>query len=400
MGSNYHNPNRSDVFSMGFENEAENDISDSWKSTLNFTGSNPVFPVEMYIALMESKYAIQTNEYSKIDDLSTDYLNHICDDETTPAGLWKKQYLSHKQLENMDWLEVKKSLMKHFGQQHTLPGNRYSMQERLLLFYSLMRHPDEELKYFLVRVNIVASILENGNPGKKANQDWVRLFFLLGLNDDDRSLIIEEADFIYDLNGLSLLLLERRQNISVCDSVEGEQKPIIDPHIYPGYNVNNFTNDMADKDGSSGIPLINGDSNTSQTTDQVDLEENVFSVPNLKEEMPQSNTLQEWKDDSKFSILDTLPPKKRSKKRKKGLRNKQNSIEFSSESTKGDKTGGARSACVICNKTFDTVGEFKKHNLDEHPADKPIKVIIYFLQFTKYMVLKNLFFLHKVNLNL
>ena len=129
-----------------------------WKSTFNFTGSNPVFPVEMYIALMESKYAIQTNEYSKLNILSTDYLNHICDDEATPAGLWKKQYLSHKQLENVDWLEVKKSLMKHFGQQHTLPGHRYSMQERLLLFYSLMRHPDEELKYFLVRVNVVASI--------------------------------------------------------------------------------------------------------------------------------------------------------------------------------------------------------------------------------------------------
>ena len=47
----------------------------------------------------------------------------------------------------------------------------------------------------------------------------------------------------------------------------------------------------------------------------------------------------------------------------------------------GNKTANsARSVCVICNKNFDSVGEFKKHNLEAHPADKPTKVIIYFLQ--------------------
>ena len=385
MGSNFHNFNAQGIYPLEVENEMDNDISESWKSTLNFTGSNPVFPVEMFIALMEHKYTIHSNNGNNPKEeqssLCTNILKHICGDEMSPAGLWKKQFLSDIQVGDLTWSAMKKDLTKHFGQQNTLPGSCYSMQERLLLFYSLMKNPDESLSYFRVRVNIVTSILEHGKLTNQANQDWVRLFFLLGLNEEERSLIIEEADYIYDLSGLCSLLLERKQALTISGDVE-ETKESIDSQIVSDNTVSNVISENNSSPRKEKNVLSNS-SGEINDTDEVMNEDYKKKSSGIKQEIPETNPrfVDEWENEAHFpSMQQPLSSKLRIKKRKKGIKMRKNLHKSHDSTPSGNKTANsARSVCVICNKNFDSVGEFKKHNLEAHPADKPTKVIIYFL---------------------
>ena len=396
MGSNYQNSNAPVVYQTDFENELEHDISESWKSTLNFTGSNPVFPVEMFIALIEHKYAVHLTKKIKVDQTitCTGILSHICDDKMSPAAIWKKQLLCDTKLENLNWLDIKKDLLKHFGQQQTLPGSCYSMQERLLLFYSLMKSPDEKYSNFLVRVNIVASIVEHGKPSRQANQDWTRLFFLLGLSEEDRNMIIDEADFIYDLNGLCSLLVERRQTLKPCDNLE-ELKESINLSNSLEDSISNIVqedNDSEMSNNGSSLGKIYSDEVSLQGCSKDDriieskqkvINEDANKTTDIKQELPGSNPMLivEWENENGDTSMEPTHKKMRTKKRKKGMKDKHNlSKPYQSLSPKSSKTVGTRPvACVICNKNFDTVSEFKKHNLETHPADKPTKVYSYFL---------------------
>ena len=141
MGSNsYHSSTTmgAEFYPIEFGNYLENDDStveddftESWKTTLNFTGSNPVYPLEMFISLIEHKYKANSKFTSPEDDskLCSSILNHISDDELTPAGLWKKQFLSDTpslSTENLVWSGMKKDLMKHFGQQNTI-SNKHKL---------------------------------------------------------------------------------------------------------------------------------------------------------------------------------------------------------------------------------------------------------------------------------
>jgi hypothetical protein len=402
MGSNFLNFNAPGIYPLELENEMDHDISESWKSTLNFTGSNPVFPVEMFIALMEHKYTIHSNNGNNSKEqqssLCTNILNHICGDEMSPASLWKKQFLSDIQLGNITWSAMKKDLTKHFGQQNTLPGSCYSMQERLLLFYSLMKNPDESISYFRVRVNIVASILEHGKLTKQANQDWVRLFFLLGLNEEERSLIIEEADYIYDLSGLCSLLLERKQALTSSGDVE-ETKETIDSQIVSENAISTVIPEENSSPMKVNVLSNSGEMNDIQAFDphEVMNEDSKHKKSGIKQEIQETNPtlVVEWENEAHFpSMQQNLSSKLRVKKRKKGIKMRQNLRKSHDSSPSVNKVvNSARSVCVICNKNFDSVGEFKKHNLEAHPADKPTKVIIYFLQISKPL---GSFYKHKI----
>ena len=69
-----------------------------WKSNFNFTGDNPEYPVEMFVAIMEQRYNL-SNRRNLHTSKRKRYksclraLNHIIDNENTPASLWKKQFL-------------------------------------------------------------------------------------------------------------------------------------------------------------------------------------------------------------------------------------------------------------------------------------------------------------------
>ena len=117
----------------------EEDYLETWKSSMNFTGQNPVFPVEMFIELMEHKY----RKSNKLSCNGTDkavqpkiceqILKHIDADDGSPASYWKKRVLSQNDVLKLSWLALKKDLLKNFGQQATERGTFYSMHEKLLL---------------------------------------------------------------------------------------------------------------------------------------------------------------------------------------------------------------------------------------------------------------------------
>ena len=416
MGSNsyYSNMNiPSEVNSVDFGNYFENggnpledDFTESWKSTLNFTGSNPVYPLEMFISIMEHKYKIQSSSKDITSEEDSKFgstiLSHISDDELTPAGLWKKQFLpdtvSASASINSSWSAIKRDLIKHFGHPNLFnnksanKGGGYSMQERILMFYSLMRNPDENLGIYRVRVSLVANILEHGNINKQASQDWVRLLFLLGLNEEDRNLIVDEANFIYDINGLCSLLLERQLGLNIDDDTN-DIKESIDTDKISDVLENNVI-----PESSSSIKPVSLVRNKNTEVENVN-ERLISSVPEIRESseinhvtssdkervdaLDNSRLVVEWENDESEGIKGT-------KKRKKGTKLKRKVPKQESPSPR--KSLGGRSICVICNKDFESVAEFKKHNLEVHPADKPTKVI-----FISYKCLNtSLFFFNKI----
>ena len=287
-------------------------------------------------------------------------------------------------------------MVKHFGQPNLVnnktgnKGGGYSMQERILMFYSLMRNPDENLGIFRVRVSLVANILEHGKINKQANQDWVRLLFLLGLNEEDRNLIVDEANFIYDINGLCSLLLERQLGLNIDDDTN-DIKESIDTDKISDVLENNVI-----PESSNSIEPMSLVRNKNTEVENVN-ERLVSSVPELSESsetnhvtsgdketvdaLNNSKLVVEWENDENEGIKGT-------KKRKKGTKLKRKVPKQESPSPR--KSLGGRSICVICNKDFESVAEFKKHNLEVHPADKPTKVI-----FISYKCLNTtLFFFH------
>ena len=142
---------------------------ESWKSNFNFNGDNPEYPVEMFIAIMETKYNlsnrrnIQTSK-RKHHKACVRMLKHIIDNEDTPASLWKKQFLMDLGKDKLSWYNIKNDLMLHFGRSKNAQQNHcYSMHEQILLFNSLLKGREEKFSTFCIRVNIVTSILEHGN---------------------------------------------------------------------------------------------------------------------------------------------------------------------------------------------------------------------------------------------
>ena len=420
MGSNSYYSNTtipSEVHSIDFGNYFENDgnpleddFTESWKSTLNFTGSNPVYPLEMFISIMEHKYKIQSSTKDITPDEDSKFgasiLNHISDNELTPAGLWKKQFLSDiapaSASRNSPWSVIKKDLIKHFGQPNLAnnktgnKGGGYSMQERILMFYSLMRNPEENLGIFRVRVSLVANILEHGKINKQASQDWVRLLFLLGLNEEDRNLIVDEANFIYDINGLCSLLLERQLGLNIDDDTN-DIKESIDTNEVSDVRENNVI-----PESSNSIESVSQVQNKNTVVENVNerLASFVHEISEASkinhvtsgdkervDALNNSRLVVEWENDESEGIKGT-------KKRKKGTKLKR--IAPKQESPSPRKSLGGRSICVICNKDFESVAEFKKHNLEVHPADKPTKVI-----FISYKCLKTILLIfHKYFINI
>ena len=90
-----------------------------WKSNFNFTGDNPEYPVEMFVAIMEQRYNLsnrrnlQTSKRKHYKSCLR-VLKHIIDNENTPASLWKKQFLKDAAKNELSWLTIKDDLMIHY----------------------------------------------------------------------------------------------------------------------------------------------------------------------------------------------------------------------------------------------------------------------------------------------
>jgi hypothetical protein len=167
-------------------------LSKDWKSTHVFTGKNILFPVEMFIAVMEQKYAFTEDK----SNLIADTLNRIPEPEQNslevlnmPATLWKHQNMSH--LMKLDWEEFKNELLKQFGQSQI-----YSVKDRAFFLQSIQRGQRERMDTFLVRLNVIVNIVQQGQAHyQEINVDtWLKILLLAGIDDESRNLLPDDMD--------------------------------------------------------------------------------------------------------------------------------------------------------------------------------------------------------------
>ena len=170
-------------------------LSKDWKSTHIFTGSNSLFPVEMFCAVMEQKYL---NKEDK-SNLIADTLNRIPDPEQTsldvlnmPSTLWKHQNLNNL-LKCESWEELKNDLVKQFSRQE-----KYSIQERASFLQSIQRGQRERMDTYLVRLNIIVHIVQFGDaifqPLLEESAIWLKILLLAGIDEDSRNILPNDFD--------------------------------------------------------------------------------------------------------------------------------------------------------------------------------------------------------------
>ena len=185
-------------------------LSKDWKSTHVFTGKNIIFPIEMFIAVMEQKYTFTDDK----SNLIADTLNRIPEPEQNslevlnmPSTLWKHQNM--KYLMTLDWDEFKDELLKQFGQKQ-----KYDSRQRALFLQSIQRGQRERMDTFLVRINIIVNIIQNGeaNHHLVAEETWLKILLLAGLDEESRKLLPENTDSLSP-NAICNCLAKRNEKL-------------------------------------------------------------------------------------------------------------------------------------------------------------------------------------------
>ena len=378
-----------------------------WKSSLNFTGENPEFPVEIFTLIMEKKYKLLSPKRHQISKQKhfkacTRALKHIEDGNNTPAGLWKQKYLRKTSKEEMAWPKIKEDLIEHFGRksQSVDKGHCYSLQEQLILFNSLSKGQNETFSTFCVRVNAVTRILEHGNicSTRKPSEHWTKLFFLIGLGEEDRNLVLRQADDSLKIKDMCALLLNQfsaNQKQQLYPNIPDHLK--VDSHrdcdIYSNQKLFNVipknegvsisrsakieNSDMCDHD------KVSDDSKTCSSIMDKDYIEDTKCLPE-QEEQPGDIESQNDCDIDSFSHLQTLPPHSTHEDANfEAMINVP--IQPSNNLAKGVAKQQERNEvlCLICNKSFASRKLLKNHNQELHPNDKITKVrVVFQLSFT------------------
>ena len=157
-------------------------IPDRWKSNLVYTGDNLVYPVEMFIALMENKLKRSPDtidatkevlSYIPTINTTSNQNNH---ETCTTAMIWKHKH-SYR-LSKLQWTSLKQELLSEFGQH-----KRYSMKEKLKFLYSSKIGYQEDTENYLIRINMIVSYIEHGKISHvPPNSVWVQLLYMVGLS--------------------------------------------------------------------------------------------------------------------------------------------------------------------------------------------------------------------------
>ena len=378
-----------------------------WKSTLNFTGENPEFPVEIFTLIMEKKYKLLSPKRHQISKQKhfkacTRALKHIEDGNNTPAGLWKHNYLRKTSKEDMAWPKIKEDLIEHFGRksQSVDKGHCYSLQEQLILFNSLSKGQNETFSTFCVRVNAVTRILEHGNicSTRKPSEHWTKLFFLIGLGEEDRNLVLRQADDSLKIKDMCALLLnqfsanqKQQLNPNIPDHLKVDSHRDCD--IYSNQKLLNVipknegvsisrsakieNSDMCDHD------KVSDDSKTCSSIMDKDYIEDTKCLPE-QEQQPGDIESQNDCDIDSVGHLQTLPPHSTHEDANfEAMINVP--IQPSNNLAKGVAKQQERNEvlCLICNKSFASRKLLKNHNQELHPNDKITKVrVVSQLSFT------------------
>ena len=137
-----------------------------------FTGFVQVYPVELFISLMEASQEDSEN-------LCARALDHICSDQSTPAGYWK----TRNESKITHWEVMKNALLQEFGIKYP-----YGVEHQLEFIKSLRKTHSESFKAFHNRVDWV---LENVIGTEVEKKLWTKLLFLQGLGESDVKIAIQ-----------------------------------------------------------------------------------------------------------------------------------------------------------------------------------------------------------------
>ena len=170
--------------------------NEEWKCSLRFTGDNPLFPVEMFLKIIETESDRRgLDDNDKVLEILSRIPDHPIDrNDTTnksqlevkgsPASLWKRRLMEKqrkKQQENnlskesgsdlsgtggLNWTELKCDMLSEFGKP---PNYSYSTMEKFNLVQSLRKGKGEPASIFLLRVIMVVNILESSR-GKERDE--------------------------------------------------------------------------------------------------------------------------------------------------------------------------------------------------------------------------------------
>ena len=167
----------------------------SMGSHLLFTGHDKYFPVEMFIASVE-ELDIKEEEGEVVESLCQRALQRISSDIGTPAGKWRfSQEARAFSQKEASWSGMKESLMASFGR-----SEAYTAEEKLEMLILLKKHELESVRSFWSRVQWVVLEISGCNNGSndagaafKICNIWTNMIFLMGLNSDDRGLVLESC---------------------------------------------------------------------------------------------------------------------------------------------------------------------------------------------------------------
>ena len=93
--------------------------------------------------------------------------------------------------------DLKQSLLAEFQSKSDL-----TLKEKVNLIQSCSKEPHEDSEAYLIRIRCVVGLLTNNSISTETSEDtlpdpegiWVKLLFLIGLDDMEHNMIIEESD--------------------------------------------------------------------------------------------------------------------------------------------------------------------------------------------------------------
>ena len=329
-------------------------LSKDWKSTHIFTGNNILFPVEMFLSVMEQKYE---NKEDK-SNLVADTLNRIPDPEQNsvevlnmPSTLWKHQHLNNL-LKLETWNELKNTLLKQFGKHE-----KYSIKERASFLQSIQRGQRERMDTYLVRLNIIVHIVQHGeasfHPLTEGNDIWLKILLLAGIDEESRNLLPKDVDLL-SLKEICNGLAKRNEKLYF----EGQNLPHYSTKEYDDFFSGNALgwNDDVNQGGDEWSYYEHTEEE--ETIDETSTKEDINPEIQTETSVRQSKRLKLKRKAAGAGVVGA-------RKIKRGKINQGEKTEEELEDSKKKALETNMFSCDKCGEIFDTVSKLSYYRLHE-----------------------------------
>ena len=147
-------------------------LDNNWRENRIFTGTDPCYPIELFIALIEGEAELFLHNQARIASNAWHLISGP-GNASSPAGLWKEKF-KHKYAQDIMWECLRGDLLDAFGRQ-----SPYSVAENVMFLKSLFKGQAESHQTFLLRVRWVLKTLGD----ECAVDKWTKLLFLMGIEE-------------------------------------------------------------------------------------------------------------------------------------------------------------------------------------------------------------------------